>query len=60
MFAITRGPSMNPACAATKSRSASESSVMNTNHFPTGSPRSCTWPATFPASSEFMVWSGSR
>ena len=60
MFAITRGPSMKPAWAATKSSRASERSVTKTNHFPTGRPKTRTWPATFPANREFMVWSGSR
>ena len=36
-FAITRGPAMNPAWAATNSSSASEAMVMNTYQSPTGS-----------------------
>ena len=56
MFAITRGPSMKPACAATKRSSASDSSVMKTNHWPTGRLAMRTFPASFAASSEFIVW----
>ena len=37
MFAITRGPSMKPACAATKSSSASEARVTTTYQWPSGS-----------------------
>ena len=35
-FAITRGPAMKPACAATKSSSASEAMVTTTYQWPNG------------------------
>ena len=36
MLAMTRGPSMKPVCAATKSSAPSEASVAQTNHLPSG------------------------
>ncbi len=59
MFAMTRGPSMNPACAATKRRSVSERSVITMNHFPIGSPPGWKFPATSSTRTAFMVFSSS-
>ena len=59
MFAITRGPSMKPACAATNSSRASEVSVMTTKPLPTGIPARLQLPASLSASTAFIVFPGS-
>ena len=54
-FAITRGPAMKPACAATNSSRASDASVATTNQSPRGSPKGWTFPASIFASVQFIV-----
>ncbi len=56
MLDITRGPSMKPAWAATKRRSASDRSVSVTNPMPTASPPYVTSPAKRSASTAFIVF----
>src|SRR5437870_5585587 len=55
MFAMTRGPSMKPACAATKSRHASDASVTRTNWAPTAQLPTRKSPANWLARTAFMV-----
>jgi hypothetical protein len=55
MFAITRGPSRKPACAATNSSVPSLISAMMTKAFPTCRPASDQSPATRSSRTAFMV-----
>lgn len=55
MFAITRGPSTKPACAATKSSAPSVTSVTTESPAPTRTPPSVQWPNTRSRSTAFMV-----
>ena len=56
MLAMTRGPSMKPACAATKSSAASEKSTVTLKILPSGSAPRCQPPASFSTSSAFIVF----
>src|ERR1700752_390923 len=55
ILAMTRGPSMNPACPATTRSSASDSSVTNTNAEPIRSPTITQSPANAVARTAFIV-----
>ena len=55
MFDITRGPSMKPACAATRSRAASEASTRKTKILPRGRPKSRQLPAKASTRTPFKV-----
>ena len=55
MFAMTRGPSRKPACAATNSSAPSLTSAMTTKAWPTLTPPSDQPPATRSSSTAFIV-----
>ena len=55
IFPMTRGPSINPACAATNNRAASEASVITTKSQPIGNQPRDQFPANRSSNTAFIV-----